>query len=140
MRAMPSTSPFFAVPDADERERLRAHADAAGGHGAPGRFVLGADVDHPGLAALVEMGEFFVHNQALRMRRTNAVAACPKVSTISSAPLRPPGPLPEMIRRLVALAVCAALLPVQAQVLPDLGRRRPTPPCRTSRSAPSATA
>ncbi len=53
------------------------------------------------------------------MRRTNAVAACPRVSTISLPPALPSAR--TMIRRLVALAVCAALLPAPAQGLPDLG-------------------
>ena len=57
MRATPSTSPFFAVPAADERQRRRLHHDpAAGARDAPGD-VLAADVDHVRLTGRVEMGK-----------------------------------------------------------------------------------
>jgi hypothetical protein len=57
MRAMPSTSPFLAVPEVDQRQGLRLHADGAGGDRDAVGFVLGADVDHVGLAGGVEVGQ-----------------------------------------------------------------------------------
>ncbi len=55
------------------------------------------------------------------MRRTNAVAGGPKYPRFQSRTLRPRFPFRMLIRRFVALALCVALLPAHAQVLPDLG-------------------
>ena len=55
MRAMPSTSPFLAVPDSMIASVCRLHLDAAAGHGdAPGRRLV-AHIHHVRLALRVEM-------------------------------------------------------------------------------------
>jgi hypothetical protein len=47
---MPSTSPFFAVPDAISASVAGLHLDAARGHGHAVGGGLAGDVDHVGLA------------------------------------------------------------------------------------------
>ena len=54
-RATPMTSPFFAVAGLDQREGGRLHPDPALGDGDAAGLGLGADVDHVGLAAGIEM-------------------------------------------------------------------------------------
>ena len=57
MRATPSTSPFLALPDCDQRQRLRPHRDRAGGAGDAVRLGLRRHVDHVRLARGIEVRE-----------------------------------------------------------------------------------
>ena len=57
MRAMPSTSPFLAVPDSMIAKRGGQHFDATGGDGDAVGAGLGRHVHHVGLALGVKMGQ-----------------------------------------------------------------------------------
>ena len=58
--AVASASPFGSV--AEPPRRRRSHADRPRAHGAPTRQRLAADVDHPNVARLVDVGEL-VHGR-----------------------------------------------------------------------------
>ena len=55
--ATASGSPFLIRLVANQLDGLRLHVDPAGGDGSPGGNLLIADIDHPGPATFVEMGQ-----------------------------------------------------------------------------------
>lgn len=52
---------FFCIASEDDCQRCRLHPDGSAGDGNPVSFILGADIDHVGAAAGIEMGELLWH-------------------------------------------------------------------------------
>ena len=149
-RATASTSPLVIGTPGDERRRLGLHVHLAPGDGTPVGRLLGRDVDHPGPAERVEVGEAAVRHGPRLVRcaraarpdasRSTAASAADLAHRCAGADERAPGRSggrPTWRRRSAAMAAASSSSGAPVAEQRRAGRPR-RPANRQDRSWPSA--